>query len=119
LNNPTHTKEDESADAASTLAVVLARDGDAAAVEEQVRIASRGDPSSHFHHAAYNIATAWALLGRKTEALSWLRKTAAEGMPCYPLFERDPFLDRVRSDPDFQAFLATQRVLWEGLRAAL
>ena len=73
----------------------------------------KGEGRSHFHHASYNLATTYALMGRKKEALEWLTKTADLGMPCYPLFAKDPFLDRVRSDPAFQLFLSRQREQWE------
>ena len=32
-------------------------------------------------------------MGRNEESLRWLRRTAADGFPCYPLFEKDPLLD--------------------------
>jgi hypothetical protein len=40
-------------------------------------------------------------------------------MPCFPLFERDPFLDNIRTDPGFIAFLHEQKVQWEGRRSTL
>ena len=120
LTNPTHSRADETADAASTLAVLLARAGDSRGAEEEVATAIRkGEGSSHFHHAAYNIATAYALLGRKAEAVAWLERTADWGMPCYPLFERDPYLDSLRSDPEFGAFLRKRKAQWERFRESL
>jgi serine/threonine-protein kinase len=114
LSNPTHSKKEETADAASTLAVLRAHLGDSAQAEQEIRIAvEKGGRGSHFHHASYNIATAYALMGKAKEALEWLEKTADWGMPCYPLFAKDPFFDKLRGDPDFQAFLARQRAQWE------
>lgn len=31
----------------------------------------------------------------------------------HPIFRRDPFLDRVRQDPEFVRFLAESRARWE------
>jgi Flp pilus assembly protein TadD len=71
------------------------------------------------HHAAYFAASAWARMGRAHEAVDSLREAAETGFPCYPLFARDPNLDRVRQDPRFQAFLAEMRKQSDALRTAL
>jgi len=107
-------------DLASVKAILDARAGDARKVEDDVRMAvSSGSGSSHFHHAAYNVASAYALLGRKAEATKWLRRVADEGMPCYPLFAKDPNLDALRSDPAFLAFMAEMKAQWERFGATL
>lgn len=59
----------------------------------------------HFHHTAYTI--------------EWLRQAAADGFPCYPLFERDRSLDPVRKDPQFQELLARLKQQWESYKASL
>ena len=119
LTNPTHAIQIY--DRASTRAVVFALSGSRREAEESIAAAQVGvaEGNSHFHHAAYNLACASALLGKKREALAWLRRTAEEGMPCYPLFDKDPFLDGLRGDPEFQAFLAEMKAKWEAFRAAL
>ena len=107
-------------DAASVRAILAARAGDVRQVEECVGRAIRsGEGGSHLHHAAYNVASAYALLGRKGEALAWLRRTADEGMPCYPLFVKDPNLDALRSDPGFQTFMAGMKEQWERFAVTL
>jgi tetratricopeptide (TPR) repeat protein len=58
------------------------------------------------HHAAYFAACASARLRHAPQAVQWLRDAAATGFPCYALFARDPNLDPIRSDPQFQAFMA-------------
>jgi tetratricopeptide (TPR) repeat protein len=110
----------ELSDAASMRAILSARLGDGRQVEKDAALAERhGNGMSHFHHAAYNIGSAYALLGRKREALAWLRRTASEGMPCYILFASDPNLDPLRSDADFASFLAEIKAESERLAAVL
>jgi TolB-like protein len=107
-------------DSASVRAILSARAGNAQAVQDDVDLATRhGGGKSHFHHAAHNIASAYALLGRKADALTWLRRTAQEGMPCYPLFRDDPNLDGLRSDRAFQSFLAEMKARFDHFSTVL
>jgi serine/threonine protein kinase/tetratricopeptide (TPR) repeat protein len=119
LRHPAYPTDLDRSDQASTMAVLVAHAGDLAAAEREVAIALEKQGRSHFHHASYNIATAFALLKRNKEAIAWLVETAESGMPCYPLFERDPFLDNLRGDADFQAFLARQRAQFERFEKTL
>jgi serine/threonine-protein kinase len=101
-------------DVASAHAVLLALGGDVHGVEEKVHQAIEwGQHTSHFHHAEYNIASAYAILGNKQQALEWLKKTADDGFPCYPLFETDPYLQKLRGDAAFDAFLQQVRSQWK------
>src|SRR6266704_1434340 len=110
----------EPADIASARAVILARHGPRARVAQQIAIAvARGSGRSHFHHAEYNIATAYALQGDHARALAWLHRTAEDGLPCYPLFAGDPYLDSLRRDPEFVAFLGRLKAQWENYKATL
>jgi eukaryotic-like serine/threonine-protein kinase len=65
------------------------------------------------HHSTYDAACIYALSGNSSEAVKWLKETAATGFPNYPLFARDPFLDRVRQTPEFIQFIAEQKAQWE------
>ena len=56
-----------------------------------------------------NIAVAYALLGRRDEAVAMLDRVAREGMPCYPLFAQDPFLMGLRGYPAFDEFLGRMK----------
>jgi serine/threonine-protein kinase len=110
----------EPADIASARAVILARRGQRAGMTQQIAVAvARGSGLSHFHHAEYNIATAYALQGDHARALAWLRRTADDGLPCYPLFAGDPYLDGLRRDPQFVAFLARLKAQWENYKVTL
>jgi TolB-like protein/tetratricopeptide (TPR) repeat protein len=102
---------------ASLKAILAADAGDATRAEEEIRTAvERGRGYGHFHHTEYNVATAYALLGKPAPALEWLRAAVQDGLACYPLFEGDPNLDKIRRDPGFVAFLAKQKEQWEGFR---
>jgi hypothetical protein len=58
------------------------------------------------------VARVYAQGGKSEEALRWLRVTVKEGFPCYPLFERDPYLDPIRKAPEFAKFLAEMKEQW-------
>jgi len=91
----------------ATRAVLLARRGDVRGVESAVAESIRlGKGLGHFHHAEYDIACAYAVLRRKADAMTWLRRASADGFPCYPLFQKDPLLAPLRGDPDFERFMA-------------
>ena len=112
--------EDRGGVVTSARAVWFALGGDAHHAERDIRTAvQKGKGYIHFHHAGFHIALAYALLGRPDSAVQWLRRVAESGFPCYPLFEREPFLDNVRGDPGFVAFMREQKVQWEQFRATL
>jgi TolB-like protein/DNA-binding winged helix-turn-helix (wHTH) protein/thioredoxin-like negative regulator of GroEL len=87
--------------------------------ELQIRQAQKGKDFIHFHHAEYNIASAYALMHRNELAIRWLQMAAAEGFPCYPVFARDPNLTNLRNDPRFAQFIADQKKQWEYYKTAL
>ena len=68
------------------------------------------------HHSTYDAACIYALAGNSNEAVRWLKETAATGFPNYPLFARDPYLDRIRKAPEFLQFMADQKAQWEKYR---
>ena len=109
----------EGTDIPSTRAVALAALGRRAEAEHDIALTEQAaaGASSHFHHSAYDLAAAYALLGNPAEALRWLRLTADDGMPNYSLFAGDPNLASLRDDAGFRAFLAEQRERWERFRA--
>jgi TolB-like protein/DNA-binding winged helix-turn-helix (wHTH) protein len=80
---------------------------------------AKGKGYQHFHHVAYAVASAYALLDRHDQALQYLRMAADDGFPCYPLFEHDSNLDHLRNDAGFLSFLAEQKRQWEYFRAHL
>ena len=101
-------------------AVLLARAGDHTKSEQYIARAIEADRGlGHFHHSEYNIACAYALMGKPRLAVEWLEKAADHGFPCYPLFVADPNLSSLRSDPAYQSLLRKMKAQWEHYRATL
>jgi len=103
----------------SEQALLLALRGDSNEAEERsMRILANIPLASESrHHITYNAACIYALGGKSEEAVKWLTETANTGFPNYPLFERDPYLNRIRTSPQFIQFMTEQKVQWEKLRA--
>jgi len=101
------------------LALIQASEGNAGRAEELIRRAEKQRGFGHFHHTAYMIASAWAQLKRPQQAVEWLRESAGDGFPCYPLFTKDRALDPIRGEAQFAAFLADQKTQWEQYQRAL
>jgi eukaryotic-like serine/threonine-protein kinase len=104
----------------SIQALIAALDGRENKAEDKIRSAmERGKGFGHFHHTAYNIACAYAVMKKAEEAIRWLQAAADDGFPCYPLFENDPYLDHLRKDPRFIALMARLKEQWERYRDIL
>ena len=101
-------------------AMLAADAGDVPLAERKIQEAiAKGKGYQHFHHVAYAVASAYALLDRHDQALRYLRTVADDGFPCYPLFEHDSNLDHLRNDPGFLSFLREQKKQWEYFREHL
>jgi TolB-like protein len=103
------------ADLQAVFAILLADSGRRQEAREYIRLSiEQGEGLSHFHHAAFSIACAYALMGEKELALQWLKETAEQGMPCYPLFNTEPALNNLRDDPRFVEFMEKIKKQYEG-----
>jgi tetratricopeptide (TPR) repeat protein len=101
---------DEGGTVTSMKAMLLARAGNARDADKAIQHAiDIGRGFGHFHHTAYNIASAYALLHKPDDAIRWLQAAADDGFPCYPLFEQDDNLKSLRTDERFVAFLAQMK----------
>lgn len=110
--------EDGGGDLTAMQALLLASAGDRSQAEVKIQRAIQiGEGYQHFHHTAYIIGSAYALMGQPESAVRFLRQSAEQGFPCYPLFERDPNLSNLRSDPKFGQFMADLKRQWEYFRA--
>jgi eukaryotic-like serine/threonine-protein kinase len=108
------TPKDPGGVVTSVRAILNAQVGERIAAEKDIaRAVSLGEGFGHFHHAAYNIASAYAVLGEADLAVQWLRRAAEDGLPCYPLFEKDPNLNNLRQDPGYLALMTELRPQWE------
>jgi hypothetical protein len=98
-------------------ASIAALRGDAEGALEHVELTRRNRRSfGHYHHAQYDVACTFAVLGRTDEALAWLIDAARNGHPCYAFFERDPLLASLHGDARFAALMRELRAECDGYR---
>jgi non-specific serine/threonine protein kinase len=69
------------------------------------------------HHILYSLGATHAQLGDFAEARRFLADAARTGLPCYPWYARDPLLDPLRTDPEFQRFLNGLQHSWQSAAA--
>ncbi len=106
--------KDDGGQFTSLKALLSAFAGNLEQAEQEIQDAlEKGKGFGHFHHAAYNIACAYAVLNKPEEAVRFLQMAAEDGFPCYPLFVNDANLNSIRENPKFQSFLAAQKRQWE------
>jgi tetratricopeptide (TPR) repeat protein len=111
---------DEGGSVTSVKAMLLAEAGKQDEAEEAIQRAIKiGQNFGHFHHTAYNIGVAYALLNKPTEAIEWLQVSAETGFPCYPWFANHARLNSLRTDERFRAFLAKVKQQWENYKATM
>lgn len=95
-------------------ALLAARQGNRQAAESEIRAALADlQGFGHFHHITFMIACAYSVLGDTARTQEWMEKTAADGFPCYALFEVEPSLERWRATSQGHEFLANLRREWE------
>ncbi len=100
--------------------LIAARRGKLAEAEAlALRGAEEGKGVGHFHHIAHRVGQVYALAGKKSQAVEWLRRAAANGLPSYPLYQADPYLKSLHGDPEFERFLEELRREWERRRREL
>jgi Flp pilus assembly protein TadD len=112
--------QDEGGVGTSVKAMMLAKAGKSREAEASIqRSIEIGRGFGHFHHTAYNIASAYALMNQPAPAVEWLQNAADDGFPCYPLFASDTNLDSLRNDEQFIAFMTKLKQQWEHYQATL
>ena len=65
----------------------------------------------------YKVAQAYAVLGDKASALHMLRHSIGGGFFCYPYFVRDPLLQNLRGESEFQTLMDQARQRHEQFKA--
>jgi len=112
--------EDDGALFISLQAILAASAGEESVAETKIEFAIRtGKGFGHFHHSAYQIAIAFALMNKPRQAVEWLEFASVDGFPCYPLFEHDKNLATLRQDARFVEFMTGLRHRWVGFRDML
>ena len=86
----------------AVLASLLAATGRASESRDAIERATEGLID---HHVAYSIGVAYAQLGERAKAMTWLQRAIETGFPCYPFFVSDPWLAPLRNDASFRALL--------------
>jgi hypothetical protein len=110
----------------SVRAVLSALECDDAGAKREIELTVRNRKAfGHYHHAQYDVACAYALLGDEDAALTWLADAAHNGFPCHSFFETDPLLESVRAQKRFVTLVDElryecdgYRALWKDLRSA-
>ncbi len=104
----------------SLQAVLAASNQRNAEAEEKIQAAvKKGKGFGHFHHTAYHIACAYALMNDAEQAVKWLTVAAEDGFPCYPLFAADANLDNLRGNEKFEGLMTKLRGQWEHFQSIL
>jgi TolB-like protein len=97
--------------------VIAASERDAERARQQIQLTIQNKKSFvHYHHAQYDIACIYALLGEKEEALRWLADAAHNGFPCHGFFEIDPLLESIRGEEKFLGLMSELREECAGYR---
>ena len=108
------TSKDEGGLVTSVKAMLLAKDGKQREAEDAIAHAIEiGRGFGHFHHSAYGIASAYAIMNKPEQAVKWLQEAADDGFPCYPEFEHDSNLNNLRQDERFIAFMSKLKQQWQ------
>ena len=113
-------KGNVNSDNAAVYALLYASAGNRNEAERSIALSvARGEKTSHFHHAEFNIACAYGLLGQKQKAVEWLKRAADDGLPCYPLFLNNPSLKGLRGDTSYASLVEGLRTRWEYFKGHL
>lgn len=98
-------------------ALLWAKRGEKSKSEQLIKKAIHGGKSlSHTHHMMHAVAAAYAVLDQPTQALTWLGKAAAIGLPLYPGFRDDPHFISLHNHPQFLRLMAALRTEWLSYR---
>jgi DNA-binding winged helix-turn-helix (wHTH) protein/TolB-like protein len=82
-------------------------------LERKIRERGVGDPEG-----TYKIAQAYAVLGDRISAMRALRMSVESGFFSYPYLSKDPLLNDLRREPEFDQTLSTARQRHEAFKSA-
>jgi serine/threonine protein kinase/class 3 adenylate cyclase len=102
----------------SLRAMLYAKAGDVAKAKQEIAKAiEQKEKFLHFHHTAYQIASAYALMNETNNAISWLKETVTNGWNCYPLFLVDHNLKSLMGSQEFKVLLADEEKKYKYYKA--
>jgi DNA-binding winged helix-turn-helix (wHTH) protein/Flp pilus assembly protein TadD len=61
----------------------------------------------HAHHTYYQIASIYALTGRRETAFEWLERSVSSGFACWPFFLKDRCLENLCGMPEFDLLVSS------------
>jgi len=97
--------------------LIAAREGDLKQAQALAEEALNSKKSLiHVHHMWHCVAGVFAMCGMPEKAVAQLRRCGEMGLPNYHLFDRDPHLQPLRGNPEFQALLSQLRREHDSLR---
>jgi tetratricopeptide (TPR) repeat protein len=101
----------------SAYAILLAKKGDKAGALKKIDLCEKANSNfGHFHHIAYNLAEAYALLGDYEKSVNKLIWAADNGFPNYPYFRDDPYLISLHQFAPYNELLKKLKINWEKYR---
>ncbi len=71
---------------------------------------------THGHHTWHSCAAAYALSGKPEKAIHQLERCAGLGLPSYRLFQADPYLRSLRTEPRFNELMSGLRREHDSIR---
>jgi serine/threonine protein kinase/tetratricopeptide (TPR) repeat protein len=68
-------------------------------------------------YLAWFLGKGYALIGRRDEALHWLREAVGQGLINYPALSGDPLLESLRGDAEYEALMDRVKQRWQAFSA--
>jgi serine/threonine protein kinase/Tfp pilus assembly protein PilF len=97
--------------------IMAALEGDPTRAETLADEAAHSSRSmTHTHHTWHSCAAAYALAGKPEKAIHELERCAALGLPSYRLFQADPYLVSLHTEPRFNNLMSTLRREHDSIR---
>jgi class 3 adenylate cyclase/tetratricopeptide (TPR) repeat protein len=95
----------------STLAVLLARKGDRNGALNKIELCEKSNINTgHMHHAVYNLAVAYGMLGELEKSVNKLNWVVDNGLPNYTLFSNDKLLAPLHEYPPYLELIERLKV---------
>lgn len=101
----------------SALTVLLAKRGDNEGALNKIEFCEKGNLyTGHFHHAVYNLAVAYTLIGENEKSVNKLKWVAENGLPNYIFFRDDPLLESLHTYEPYKKLLEELEISWNKFR---